>query len=110
MIASAVFMMAMTVGAPPASAHGTSMQAPTGGGHGGVTDSHYYVYACDTNPDGVGIYTRYEFWYQGTWRRGSVRDANGSAPGCTQVRSEGGAIRSYSVCKDLFGCTGWRTT
>jgi len=77
-------------------------------GHGGVTASHLYVYACDDSNDNWGVETQYKTggpsW---TW----IRDGNGSAPGCRQTRASG-RITMYRICRDnawsFQQCGSWR--
>lgn len=97
------------VAAPPAEAHGTSISM--GWGHGGVTHSHKYVYACDDRGDTRRVYT--EFVAAGNpYVRDRVYDLNSSSPGCTQVGTPAGPIFNYRVCRDerlaRDICSKWR--
>ena len=102
---------ALLMGAPPADAHGTSV--PMGWGHGGVTDSHYFAYACDDRNDGRGVYNEYRYARGGVVYAGRVGDANGSAAGCSQKQTPGPVIQ-YRICRDNPGapdtCSGWKAT
>ena len=96
----------------PALAHGTSARLFYDNhwvGHGGVTASHHFVYACDDREDGNAIYTVFDY----TGDRGHnarVYDANGSKSGCTQLQI-GATITRYKVCMVLpvvvDPCTPW---
>ena len=83
-------------------------------GHGGITASHHYVYACDDSNDDRGVYTLY--FADGPRGPNSilntVTDANGSAPGCTQTYTRL-KINKYRVCRKSLPvraqCTATRT-
>lgn len=118
--AAGIAMLATSIlGMPGASAHGTSLTAPLRGGHGGVTDSHYFAYACDAAAyNFVTISTRYRYWY-GSWQGGvwvpGWRESGVVAPtsgGCQQTNKTPGPIGYYRVCNGgaLYACTEWRPT
>jgi hypothetical protein len=86
----------LALGASPASAHGTKLPAPGGGGHGGVTDSHRFAYACDYSYDFVRISNTYTYYYAGKFYTNTVTAPNG---GCKQV-GVAGPIVKYQVCRE----------
>ncbi len=111
--AAALIVIGVVLGvATPALAHGTSASVyyslynSPKLGHGGVTASHHYVYACDDYRNGNSVYT--EFYYQG---RGPGRVYDSSSPGCNQIRVDP-AITDYRVCEDVpwqrDSCSSWR--
>ena len=109
--ASSAMLLVVLAMAGPASAHDSARWLYYNGswrGHGGVTASHHYVYACDDRADGNGIYT--EFNYSGG--HGRVYDSNDSAPGCSYIYVSP-PITSYRVCMGEYywpePCTSWTT-
>lgn len=103
-----VVAMAVIVSAPPAQAHGTSISRSWG--HGGVTDSHMYVYACDDRGDNAGVYTVYVAAAHPRYVVDSVHSPEDRL-GCRQEESVAGPIVNYKLCRDIPRkpdvCTGW---
>jgi hypothetical protein len=81
-------------------------------GHGGVTASHYYVYACDDSADARRVFTEYKVHWSDT-PYGWVEDVNGSAPGCNEIKTTWW-MKEFRVCRDntwtLKECTSWKGT
>jgi len=109
--AVAAVSLAVLAGAPPAQAHSTSINM--GWGHGGVTASHHFAYACDDRGDSRNVYTEYNYDYRFRSIKDRVYDHNGSVRGCSQDQTPG-PIRWYRVCRDeRFArdtCSAWRST
>jgi hypothetical protein len=103
------FTLAVLLASAPQALAGWSTSPPAGGGHGGVTDSRFFVYACDDKADSRGIYTQYH-WY------GATRPWEVWAPGagsCKQVRSPG-RVYNFRVCRtgswtNFMSCSGWKS-
>ena len=107
-LASAAVLLLVLGFAGPASAHDSARWLYYGGvlrGHGGVTASHHYVYACDDRADGNRIYTEFRY----STGSGRVYDST-ATPGCTQMYVSR-TITSYRVCMELSyrvdPCTTW---
>ena len=109
--AVAAVSFAVLAGAPPAQAHSTSISM--GWGHGGVTASHQFAYACDDRGDSRNVYTEYIYDAGFRFIKDRVYDHNGSVPGCSQDQTPGPIVR-YRVCRDeRFArdtCSAWRST
>jgi hypothetical protein len=108
LVVVAAASVVLLAGGPAAQAHGTSQSPPSGGGHGGVTDSHYFAYACDTSQDGRSVTTYYLY---GPGYPDSVTDPSSSG-GCVEARAPLRII-TYRVCRAGWGvippsCSGWR--
>lgn len=94
--AGAVLLLVVTL-AGPASAHSSSVYLKWtfwNRGHGGVTASHHYAYACDDRADGNAIYT--DFFYSG----GKGRVYAPFDGDCKQIQV-GPYITKYQVCMVL---------
>lgn len=110
--AFAAVSFAMLTGAQPTQAHNPGSSIHKGWGHGGVTASHYFVYACDDRRDGSGVYTEYIYESRPViLKKGTVRDVSSSG-GCVQKRSPDGPITSYRVCPEgkwpVRSCSAWQ--
>jgi len=101
------FTLAVLLASAPQALAGWSLPARGGGGHGGVTDSLLFVYACDDKADSRGIYTQYK-WLGATgpwevWAPG--------AGSCKQVRSPG-RVYKFRVCRTggwFLNCSDWKS-
>jgi len=106
----------LTVGSSVALAHSSSMNEPLNHGHGGVTQSHYFAYACDRDVLAT-ISTQYKYWY-GSWQGGvwvpgwRQSGLTGLSPtGCRETNKTPGPIGWYRVCRNApYACTAWRAT
>jgi hypothetical protein len=106
MVPLATVLLALPFQVSPASAD-TFHNAPMGGGYGAVfTPGSDDVTACDTASDDLGIRTIYTV----NGVNSSVRDLNGSEPGCPIVQNVG-TVSRFRVCNTENGvnisCSIW---
>lgn len=81
-------------------------------GHGGVTQSHLYVYACDDSRDGRGVFVQYIGVNNPTLRGIDHVLDDSSAGGCVQEYTTKGRIINFRLCREgswafPVECTGW---
>lgn len=106
-LGAAVFTVGLTTSA---SAHGTNIDRSWG--QAGVYGSpHRIAWVCDERADGNGVYNDYVAYSYSTgqYYRDSVRDSNGSSPGCSDETED--RIVNYRLCMDDWGsdtCTAWK--